>query len=93
MEVPHVRSFQSLQRSSLDPRRLGTSRGILAGCATNPATGSKQISLVSSGQELEMGRQADPAIIAEYGLYQDRISRPTSTRWDNRWEGSRIFRI
>ena len=46
--------------------------GILAGCATNPATGSKQISLVSSGQELEMGRQADPAIIAEYGLYQDR---------------------
>lgn len=44
----------------------------LAGCATNPATGEKQISLVSSGQELEMGRQADPAIIAEYGLYQDR---------------------
>jgi predicted Zn-dependent protease len=44
----------------------------MAGCATNPATGQKQISLVSSGQELEMGRQADPAIIAEYGLYQDR---------------------
>lgn len=44
----------------------------LAGCATNPATGERQISLVSSGQELEMGRQADPAIIAEYGLYQDR---------------------
>lgn len=44
----------------------------MAGCATNPATGERQISLVSSGQELEMGRQADPAIIAEYGLYQDR---------------------
>src|SRR5688572_15388738 len=44
----------------------------MAGCATNPATGERQISLVSSGQEVEMGRQADPAIIAEYGLYQDR---------------------
>lgn len=44
----------------------------MAGCATNPATGERQISLVSSGQELEMGRQADPAIVAEYGLYQDR---------------------
>jgi predicted Zn-dependent protease len=45
---------------------------LMAGCATNPATGERQISLVSSGQELEMGRQADPAIVAEYGLYQDR---------------------
>ena len=45
---------------------------MVAGCATNPATGERQISLVSSGQELEMGRQADPAIISEYGLYQDR---------------------
>jgi len=41
------------------------------GCATNPATGAKQISLVSRGQELEMGRAADPAIISEYGLYDD----------------------
>ena len=41
------------------------------GCATNPATGAKQISLVSRGQELDMGREADPAIISEYGLYDD----------------------
>jgi predicted Zn-dependent protease len=47
---------------------LGMAAG---GCATNPATGAKQISLVSRGQELEMGREADPAIISEYGLYDD----------------------
>ncbi len=43
----------------------------LSGCATNPATGKKQISFVSRNKELEMGRQSDPAIIAEYGLYGD----------------------
>lgn len=42
-----------------------------AGCATNPATGKKQISFVSRDKELEMGRQSDPAIVAEYGLYGD----------------------
>jgi predicted Zn-dependent protease len=47
---------------------LGLGQG---GCATNPATGAKQISLVSRGQEMEMGRAADPAIISEYGLYDD----------------------
>jgi predicted Zn-dependent protease len=41
------------------------------GCAVNPATGKRQISLVSSGREEQMGREADPAIQAEYGLYGD----------------------
>jgi predicted Zn-dependent protease len=43
----------------------------IGGCATNPATGKRQISLVSQGKEIEIGREADPAIIAEYGLYGD----------------------
>ena len=43
----------------------------MGGCATNPATGKRQISLVSTGKELEIGRESDPAIIAEYGLYGD----------------------
>ena len=42
-----------------------------AGCATNPVTGKRQISLVSRSKELDIGREADPAIIAEYGLYGD----------------------
>jgi predicted Zn-dependent protease len=41
------------------------------GCAVNPATGKRQINLVSSGREEQMGREADPAIQAEYGLYGD----------------------
>ena len=43
----------------------------LTGCATNPATGKRQISFVSPSKELEMGRESDPAILAEYGLYGD----------------------
>jgi len=41
------------------------------GCATNPVTGKKQVSLVSEGKELQMGQEADPAVISEYGLYDD----------------------
>jgi predicted Zn-dependent protease len=43
----------------------------LGGCATNPVTGKRQISLVSEGKELQMGAEADPAVISEYGLYSD----------------------
>jgi predicted Zn-dependent protease len=42
-----------------------------SGCAVNPATGKRQINLVSTNRELAMGREADPAIISEYGLYPD----------------------
>lgn len=40
-------------------------------CAVNPATGRRQISLVGEADEIAMGRQADPQIVAEYGLYDD----------------------
>ncbi len=44
----------------------------LAACATNPATGRREISLVSESQEIAMGRQADPVIAAQMGgLYPD----------------------
>ena len=42
-----------------------------AGCSTNPATGKRQISFVSTSQEATMGRESDPAIIEQYGLYGD----------------------
>lgn len=41
------------------------------GCATNPATGASQLMLVSEAQEIQMGQQADPAVIATIGLYPD----------------------
>jgi predicted Zn-dependent protease len=40
-------------------------------CATNPATGGKQIALVSEGQEKQMGQQADQEVAAAIGLYDD----------------------
>jgi predicted Zn-dependent protease len=43
----------------------------LAGCAVNPATGEREFSLVSEGQEIEMGRQADPEIAAQFGVVDD----------------------
>lgn len=44
---------------------------LLTGCAVNPATGARQIMLVSEGQEIQMGRQADGSVVAQYGLYPD----------------------
>ena len=43
----------------------------LTGCATNPVTGRRELSLVSSGQELKLGQQGYPAVIGEYGQYDD----------------------
>jgi len=43
----------------------------LAGCAINPATGQRQLMLVSESQEIQMGRESDPAVIAQFGLYPD----------------------
>ncbi len=40
-------------------------------CATNPVTGRRELSLVSADQELSLGREGFPAVIAEYGRYDD----------------------
>jgi len=44
---------------------------VLLHCATNPATGKKQISLIGEGREIEMGREAAKEISASMGLYDD----------------------
>jgi predicted Zn-dependent protease len=44
----------------------------VAGCATNPATGRRQFSLLTEEQELEAGRQNDAQVLAEMGIYDDR---------------------
>lgn len=41
------------------------------GCATNPATGQRQLSLIGEQQEIAMGREADQQIVAQLGLYPD----------------------
>jgi len=40
-------------------------------CAKNPVSGKSQIVLMSESQELAMGKEADPQVIAEFGLYED----------------------
>ena len=43
----------------------------LAGCAMNPVTGRKQLVLMSEGQEIGMGKESDPQIMAFFGSYDD----------------------
>lgn len=42
-----------------------------AGCATNPATGERMLSLISEAQEIEMGRQYSEQIAATMPVYDD----------------------
>ena len=42
-----------------------------SGCATNPVTGRREFSLVSADQELSIGKDGYPAMVSEYGAYDD----------------------
>ncbi|HEX8529250.1 MAG TPA: M48 family metalloprotease [Cytophagales bacterium] len=44
----------------------------LGSCARNPVTGKKDFVLLSEQQEIAMGQQSDPGIVAEMGLYEDK---------------------
>ena len=41
------------------------------GCALNPVTGKRELTLVSEAQEIEMGRQGAAAVAASVGLHPD----------------------
>ena len=43
----------------------------LMACATNPATGKKEFSLMSEAQEVQLGQEMDPQIRQEMGVYND----------------------
>jgi predicted Zn-dependent protease len=47
---------------------------VLAGtlaCAVNPVTGKHEFSLMSESQEIALGEESDPQIVAMYGVYAD----------------------
>ena len=44
---------------------------LIAACTVNPITGKKEFTLMSKQQELALGQQSDPGIVASFGLYQD----------------------
>jgi predicted Zn-dependent protease len=43
----------------------------LSACATNPATGKRELSLVGRGQEIAMGQEGARAAAAQMGIYPD----------------------
>ena len=52
---------------------------VLTSCATNPATGKKEITLMTEQQELELGRQAAAEVERQMPAYQDdRLQRYVS---------------
>jgi predicted Zn-dependent protease len=40
-------------------------------CSRNPVTGKRELMLMSTEQEVAMGKEADPQIVATFGLYDD----------------------
>jgi len=44
---------------------------VVVACATNPATGERQLALIGEQQEIAIGRDADRDIAASLGLYPD----------------------
>ena len=44
---------------------------LVAGCARNPATGHRELMLVSESQEIQMGQEYDKEVVASIGLYPD----------------------
>jgi predicted Zn-dependent protease len=50
---------------------IGSIAGIGDGCAKNPVTGRREIVLVSEGQEIAMGQEADKQVREEYGVVEN----------------------
>lgn len=46
---------------------------VVLSCAVNPITGKKEVSFMSESQEIALGKQSDPSIIAQFGLYPDEV--------------------
>ena len=53
------------------PAAIAAATLAIAACATNPATGKKEFSLMSEAQEIELGKQANVEVRREMGLYDD----------------------
>ncbi len=65
------------RRTHRTPRLPGLAAAVclaalpLGSCATNPATGESQLSLIGQGQEIQMGQQGAAQVRQTIGVYQD----------------------
>lgn len=50
---------------------LALSSMLVVACATNPATGKRELSLMSEAQEVQLGQEMDVQVRNEMGLYDD----------------------
>jgi predicted Zn-dependent protease len=41
-------------------------------CAVNPVTGKSELMLLSEADEMQLGKQTDGEVVAQYGIYQDK---------------------
>jgi predicted Zn-dependent protease len=48
-----------------------TTSVMINSCARNPVTGKSQVVFMSEAQEIQMGQESDPQVIAQFGLYED----------------------
>ena len=73
----HINSHQNFLHKTLNMKKYISLSCFIAicylftDCARNPVTGRKQVVLMSEEQEIAMGKEADPQIIAQFGLYED----------------------
>jgi predicted Zn-dependent protease len=51
---------------------LGLLVALHPACARNPVTGKREIALISEAQEAQIGREAHPQILAQYGQLENR---------------------
>jgi len=58
------------QRATLT-RTLGACFLMIAACTMNPATGQRQLTLMSEAQEIQIGAQTHPEVLTTYGAYDD----------------------
>ncbi|GAB3282184.1 M48 family metalloprotease [Larkinella harenae] len=44
----------------------------LSACSRNPVTGKRELSLMSTEQEIALGKESHPSVVATMGLYEDK---------------------
>ena len=62
-----MNTYSSLTRLVVFIALLG-----LSACARNPVTGKREISLMSTEQEIAIGKESHPSVVATMGLYEDK---------------------
>lgn len=64
-------TFQRAARTTVRAILLTVVLLSIPSCATNPATGGRQLALITVQQEIAMGRQAHQEVVASMGVYDD----------------------